>query len=257
MERLTKLAEKLAREKAGSDVAAYAAFRELTSEYSLAVNSPGISAPAMMKAQNLHMERLAKFVAAYPKADDGADALIQLGMISEFQGKKDDAKKWYEHLARQYPNATQALKATGALRRMNLVGKPWELNAQAANLGGSVLSLDKLRGKVTVVYYWATWCDSAKTDFQRLKQLAATYKSQLEVVAINVDDQQAEAEAFIRANAPVGYQLFAAGGLESPLAVHYGMIIFPNIILVGRDGKVLSADLDMGALEDEVKKATK
>lgn len=256
-DRLLKLAEKTAKDRPGSDVAAYVAFRELTSDYSRAV-SEAKNAKAMLDTQSRHVERLARFVAAYPKADDAADALLQLGMISEFQGKEQDAQKWYEQLVRTHGSSPQAVKAAGALRRMTLEGKPWEIGGQVTSLNGVPFSMDKLRGKVVVVYYWADWCQSAPADFAKLKQLAQTYRSQgLEIVAISVDDDQARAEAFLRQHNPVGYQLYAPGGLEGPVAQHYGLIIFPNIFLVGRDGKVINRNVEPAALEDEVKKAMK
>jgi thiol-disulfide isomerase/thioredoxin len=256
-DRLLKLAEKTAKERAGSDIAAYVAFRELTSDYSRAV-AEAKTAKAMLDTQTKHMERLAKFVAAYPKGDDSADALLQLAMICEFQGKEPEAQKWYEQLARQHASSPQAVKANGALRRMSIEGKPWELTAQVASINGLPFSVDKLRGKVVVVYYWADWCQSAPADFAKLKQLAQAYRSQgLEIVGISVDEDQAKAEAFVKQHNPVGYQLFAPGGLESPLAQHYGLIVFPNVFLVGRDGKVIDRSLEVAGLEDEVKKALK
>lgn len=256
-DRLLKLAEKVAKDRPGSDVAAYVAFRELTSEYSRAV-SEAKNAKAMLDTQTRHVERLARFVASYPKADDAADALLQLGMICEFQGKEPEAQKWYEQLVRTHGSSPQAAKAAGALRRMTLEGKPWELGGQVVSLNGLPFSMDKLRGKVVVVYYWADWCQSAPADFAKLKQLAQTYRSQgLEVVGISVDDEQGRAEAFVRQHNPVGFQLYAPGGLESPVAQHYGLIIFPNIFLVGRDGKVINRNVEPATLEEEVKKVMK
>ena len=42
--------------------------------------------------------------------------------------------------------------------------------------------------------------------------------------------------------------------LESPLAVQYGVMVLPNLFLVGRDGKVVSHTVQMSGLEDEIKK---
>ena len=36
--------------------------------------------------QKAHVERLSQFVTTYPKAEDGPDALLQLGMVNEFLG---------------------------------------------------------------------------------------------------------------------------------------------------------------------------
>ena len=46
----------------------------------------------------------------------------------------------------------------------------------------------------------------------------------------------------------------APGGLEDPLATNYGIMVLPNIFLVGKDGKVVSRTVQMNTLEDEIKK---
>jgi hypothetical protein len=52
-------------------------------------------------------------------------------------------------------------------------------------------------------------------------------------------------------------QLYQPGGLESPLARQYGIMVLPNLFLVGKDGKVVSRTVQMSNLEDEVKKLMK
>jgi thiol-disulfide isomerase/thioredoxin len=111
---------------------------------------------------------------------------------------------------------------------------------------------------VVVVYYWASWCQSVAADFAKLKKLAADYYGKgLEVVCVNVDDNQPDAEAVVKRAQPPGCQLFSAGGLDSPLATQYGLIVFPNVFLVGRDGKVLSRTVEVNGLEEELKKVMK
>lgn len=258
LDKLKALTTQLAKDRAGSDVAAYAAYRELTCEYTKAVQEAK-GAKQMMDVQNQHLERLGKFVATYPKAEDGADALLQLGMINEFQGKEADAKKWYEQMTKQYQSSPQALKGAGAIRRIGLEGKVWELGAQANTLAGTpAFNPAVLRGKITVVYYWATWCQTAQADLAKLKQLAQENRSNgLQIVCVNVDDNQATAEAFVKQNGAVGYHLYATGGLESPLATHYGLVVFPNTFLVGKDGKVIDRSIDVDGLGDAIKKALK
>jgi TolA-binding protein len=41
-------------------------------------------------------------VQSYPKGEDTPDALMQLGMVSEFVGKEAEAKKWYQVLVRDF-----------------------------------------------------------------------------------------------------------------------------------------------------------
>ena len=53
-----------------------------------------------------------------------------------------------------------------------------------------------------------------------------------------------------------GIHLYQGGGLDSPMAVQYGVMVLPNMFLVGKDGKVVSHTVQMTSLEDEIKKLT-
>ena len=59
-----------------------------------------------------------------------------------------------------------------------------------------------------------------------------------------------------RASIP-GVQLFAPGGLDSPLAAQYGIMVLPNMFLVDKNGTVLSRNMQLANLEDEIKKSLK
>lgn len=258
-ERLSRLALKLGREMSGSDIAACVAFREIITDYTKRIEGK-LKPDELVAVQTKYHDRLHNFVLLYPKAEESADALLELAKLYEYGAKEreGDAKKCYEQIARNFAASRQAVKANGALRRMNLEGKPWELGAPVIGIGGPLgFSIDKLRGRYVVVYYWASWCQSTPADFVKLKKLTQDYAGKLEVVGINSDDSQAEAESFLRRVVAPGYQLFAAGGMENPLAAYYGIIVFPNVFLVGPDGRVLSRTVEVNGLEEELKKVMK
>jgi cytochrome c biogenesis protein CcmG/thiol:disulfide interchange protein DsbE len=55
---------------------------------------------------------------------------------------------------------------------------------------GKAVSFHALRGKVTIVDFWATWCGPCKQSFPKLQDLSAKYKaSGLEIVGISEDDE--------------------------------------------------------------------
>src|SRR5262249_1598581 len=146
-----------------------------------------------VKIQEQWQGRLARFVQDYPKADDTADALLQLGMGSEFLGKEIEAKKWYQQLATAHADKKPlAEKAEGALRRLDLEGKDYELAGTTTD--GKNFNISQLRGKVVAVYYWASWNQQSVGDFARLKLLMNTYAGKgLELVCINLDSAPPEA----------------------------------------------------------------
>jgi glutathione peroxidase-family protein len=113
-----------------------------------------------------------------------------------------------------------------------------------------------LAGKVVVVYYWASWNQQCAADFFKLKMLVNNYGSKgLEIVCVNLDNAPAAAMAFLQRTPTPGTHLFQQpGGLESPLATNYGVMVLPHLFLIGRDGRVVSHTVQTNALEDEIKK---
>jgi thiol-disulfide isomerase/thioredoxin len=251
-DRLAKLARDTVQKKPGSALAAYLTYREIRAEYSSKIID---EKPAFEMIQAEWLAKLAKFVSDYPKAEDTPDALLQLGMMSEMDDKKvGEAKKWYEQLLKNFSDHALAAKVKGAIARLEIEGKVLELSGPI--LGGpGMFTMSHLRNKVVVVYYWASWNQQCISDFAKLKLLLSTYGSKgVELVCVNLDNKAEEATAFLRSNPALGIQLFREGGLDSPLAVQYGIMALPNLFLVGKDGKVVSNKVQVNSLEDEVKK---
>jgi hypothetical protein len=252
-DRLARLEAQIVKAMPGSPLAGYVVFRGLSADYAAKLSgNPADS----MKVQEEWLDKLAKFVQAYPKAEDTPDALLQLGMVSEFAGKESEAKKWYDHLVKHFADHAFAGKARGALRRLDLEGKPLELTGSL--LGGGSFSLAQLQGKVVVVYYWASWNQQCVGDFAKLKLLLDTYGSKgLALASVNLDNTAEEAISFLRRVQAPGMHLHMPGGLESKPATDYGVLVLPNLFLVDKNGHVLSRTVQVNNLEDELKKLLK
>src|SRR5260370_35519297 len=175
-------------------------------------------------------------------------------MVSEFVGKETEAKNWYDKLAREYTASPLRAKAKGASKRLESEGK--QLDLASPELGtGRNFGIQQRRGKVVIVYYWGSWNGQSIADFAKLKSLQQTHGSKgLELVLVNLDNNQNDAMNFLQRNTLSGVHLHQAGALDSPLAVHYGVMVLPNLFLVGKDGKVVSRSVQVGGLEEEIKK---
>ena len=67
-----------------------------------------------------------------------------------------------------------------------------------------------------------------------------------------------EAKAFLQHVQAPGIHLFQPGGLESPLATQYGIMFLPHLVLVDKDGKVLSRSVQqVSSLDAELKRRLK
>jgi hypothetical protein len=256
-QQLVALKDEVTKAVPGTNMAGYLTYRVLWSEYAPKLADGGKDAS---KIQQQWMGELSKFVIDYPKADDTPDALHQLAVGSEFAGKDDEARRLYQQLATNFPDNALAAKAQGAVKRLELVGKPMELTGTTTS--SATFDLKSLSGKVVVVYYWASYCEVCTGDFARMKQMLTTHGPKgMELVTVNLDDRSEEASKYLQ-NTPIsGTHLVQppatgqAAGLTGPLALQYGINGLPSMFLIGKDGKVISTKMQINDLEEAVKKA--
>jgi hypothetical protein len=250
--KLVALRDRIAKAAPGSPLAGYIAFREMSTDY--AAKIAAAKPDGIAKLQDAWRDKLKSFVETYPTAEDTADAILQLGMVSEFAGKDTDAKNWYEMLATKYAKSPLAAKGQGARKRLNSEGQPFELGA-AMIKNGAPFNIANLRGKIVVVYYWASWNQQCAADFFKLMSILKANGTAVEVVGVNLDTNVAQAQAFLQKTPGPEIQLAAQpGGLDGLLANQYGINVLPSLFLLDQQGKVVSSTVQMSSLEDEIKK---
>jgi len=234
----------------GDPLAAYVTFREMQAWYFDQTRQKDYD---FKKVHEAWVERLAKFVKDFPTAEDTPEALLAAGWVSETNGKEIEAKNWYQQLVKDFADKPQGAKARGAIRRLGLEGNDLELTGPT--LDGATFDISKLRGKVVVVYYWYTFNGGPVGDFAKLKQLLENYGAKgVELVTISLDGSTKEAAEFVKKTSAPGTHLYQDGGMDSKYAVDYGVMMLPTLFLVGKDGKVVSRTLQVGNLEEDLKK---
>jgi len=248
-ERLQALFDKLNKNDADRQLAAYVKFRQLTADYFLAMQKPKAD---FAKLQEEWLKTLEKFIADFPTAPDAAEAMLQLGISEEFTGQEADAKNWYTRLVKEFPDSPAAKKAAGALVRLDSIGKPLSLSGRSPL--GSTVDLAAYRGKVVLIHYWATWSAPSKADMPALKELWNKYGRGFTIIGINLDQDVNTLNAYLAENPLPWPQIYEAGGLDSPPANALGIITVPTMILVDQQGKVISRGLTAADLEAELKK---
>jgi thiol-disulfide isomerase/thioredoxin len=250
---IKQLEANLAKAAPQSTALPYIAFRRIMSDYTVDMKVEDTEKRA--KVQQDWLASLTDFVEKNPNAEDAADAMLQLGMAEEFGGKLKEATDWYKRLAQSRPGTPEADKATGAIRRLELKGKPFALTGTGLT-AGTVNSL-AYRGKVLLVFYWATWCQPCKEDLPALRAMYQQYRSQgFEVVGVCLDippgnpqQQKAELTKYLNDNKVPWAQIFEPGGLDSPPAVQYGVISLPTMFLVDKNGVVVSRNSSVDELK--------
>jgi cytochrome c biogenesis protein CcmG/thiol:disulfide interchange protein DsbE len=120
---------------------------------------------------------------------------------------------------------------------------------------GDTLSLERLRGQVVYVDFWASWCGPCRRSFPWMNELQRRYGGRgLAIVAINVDKSPADAARFLELN-PAQFAVAYDHAGATPLA--YAVQGMPSSYLIDSRGKVVEVeqgfhDERKGALEQRI-----
>ena len=107
-------------------------------------------------------------------------------------------------------------------------------NLATFNLEGKLP--DTLKDKVVLLDFWASWCDPCRDSFPVMDELQKRYGARgLVIIAINVDENKADMEAFLKKNSAT---FTIVRDARQKLVDKAGVATMPSSFLIDRSGKV-------------------
>jgi thiol-disulfide isomerase/thioredoxin len=113
----------------------------------------------------------------------------------------------------------------------------------------SNISLSAYRGKkIVYVDFWASWCDPCRKSFPWMAELQKRYKSNLKIIAINLDEKRSDANTFLK-QVPAGFTV--AFDPENEVAEAYKLPGMPTSFLIDLKGNIVSKHIGVRSKEKQ------
>lgn len=116
-------------------------------------------------------------------------------------------------------------------------------------------SSEPFKKKYLLVNFWASWCDSCRTQNAELRDLYRTYKKSKDfaILGISLDLDKKEWQEAIRRDTLQWEQVCDFSGFNSETVKQYNITALPTTFLLSPEGKILARGLRGEALKTKLK----
>lgn len=217
-----------------------------------------------MKSQKILLKNFGfNFIKTYPDSD------FSLTLLNSAIGQKgfdmDLAKEAYDKINISIKTKTveNQIISNQIKTKLNRVKKNELIkigekvpNFSAPNSEGVMLKLNEIKGKVTIIDFWASWCKPCRIENPNLVNLYNEYHVKgLEIISISLDSET-QKSAWIKAIEKDQLNWYNISNLKSwndPIAQLYGVNSIPATFIIDKDGVLIDKRLRGSQLDNKIK----
>ena len=219
------------------ELAAHVRSRQIMVNYYVALSAEGSD---KMRAYSQWLADLEEMVSTFPKTKAGLEGMLQLASCKEMaDSSNEEAIKWYNKVIELVPTLPVAAKAKGAILRLSAEGK--EIPFRGTDTTGKAFDIAEYKGKYVLLCFWES---ASAAQLPLIKVVTDKFESSgLITVGINLDSDAATLQKSLQGLPVTWRQLYAPDGLEGALAMYWGIMTPPCMILYNKEGKVIRSTI--------------
>ena len=207
--------------------------------------------------QKAGMDFYVKFAEANPKAL--ISALIVDSMLNDPSVDLVRAKKIFASFS---PELKKYKPGKSIQSKLDKIAKPIAAAAEvgtiapdfsAPNPEGKSISLKESLGKVTIIDFWASWCNPCRAENPNVVALYNEFHSKgLNIIGVSLDKDAKKWKEAIAKDKLTWNQVSNLKDFEDPIAVTYGISAIPSTFILDAKGTIVAKDLRGAELKAKV-----
>lgn len=202
-------------------------------------------------------------VTAFQRAiDTSKGSLVQpyfnMGYALIKLGKTDQGVSALKTYLKLLPNGDNAYEARAVVANPKLAGKQIAPDFQVKAINGDDISLDKYKGKIVLLDFWASWCGPCREEMPAVKEVWQKYKDdgRFVMIGIDLDEDRKAFDQYVKAE-NISWPQHIDVESNYTVSKAYRVTGIPHSVLIDQDGVVRAVGLRGPELYAEVGKLLK
>lgn len=220
------------------------------------------------------MDNMRQRQLAYPLSfvENNNDSYFSLNLIQLESSRPTFDVVKYKEIFESFPaNLKESKRGQIVKQRLDELYKEYEKiahldvgkiapNFESKTPEGETVSLNDLKGKVTIIDFWAAWCGPCRRENPNVVKVYEQYHDKgLEIIGISLDgapNQRDPKKAWLDAIEKDGLEWNHLSSLmyfNDPVAKQYNIKSIPATYILDKEGKIVAKNLRGAALELKIK----
>ena len=128
-------------------------------------------------------------------------------------------------------------------------------NFSAPDPDGKIIALNDIKGKATIIDFWASWCGPCRRENPNVVKVYEKYHDKgLEIISVSLDrpNQQSRWLQAIEKDRLTWHHVSNLQYFNDPVARMYNISAIPATFILDADGRIVAKKLRGSALEEQI-----